>query len=109
MFYKKTPKQTEGQESFFRNLGVLFYMFSLRLFLGKLAGKSALRARVLSNNTAQSQKSQCVGNNHQVVKEVRKLPNQIVGEKRTEEDKANGHNRVNDGGNLAVLEEILHI
>ena len=62
-----------------------------------------------NNYARKSEERECIRDNHKVVEEVSEFPNEVVGCKRTKEDKYDSDYRVDNNCNLVVLEEILNI
>ena len=63
----------------------------------------------LGNDLAQSQQSDGVGQNHQVVEEVGQFPNQVILQQSAQEDESDGNYRVDNGSGLVLLAQVFHI
>ena len=91
-YYVDTESYTNKVKEFFDMIFWLFVIFT-----------------AFYNNFIKCDKSQGIGNYHEIVKEICKLPYKVIGKCSSEEDKYNSNYRVNDSCCFAVLKEILNI
>ncbi len=89
---------------------LIAYLFGLLCGFSFLVGCNALLG-ACNNDAAECEECESVGENHQVVECVGKLPYEVVGDQRAQEDEYKGDNGVDNGAVLGIFlaEEVLNV